>query len=125
MLDESGSGQQARPRSCGVAMFRFLFRLLSVFALAVAVVMAVIDATRSIAASAWVMTPLSQSWESLSPDTYAAAGEFLRDTMMPEAWDPVALTVLGLPGFAVFAAVALLFYIVGRRPERRGRFATI
>ena len=106
-------------------MFRFLFRLVAVFSLAVAVVMAVIDATRSIAASQWVTTPLAQSWESFSPETFSAAGEFLSDAIMPEAWDPVALSVLGLPGFAVFAVLALLFYAIGRRPERRSRFATI
>ena len=106
-------------------MFRFLFRLIAVFSLAVAVIMSVIDATRSIAASAWVWTPLVESWEAFSPDTLAAAEEFTRDAMLPELWDPVAVTVLSAPGFAVFAALALLFYAIGRRPERRQRFATV
>jgi hypothetical protein len=106
-------------------MIRFLFRLLSVFSLATAVVMAVIDATRSIAADGWVMTPLAESWRAFSPDTLAAAEEFTRDAMLPELWDPVAVTVLSAPGFAVFAVLALLFYAIGRRPERRGRFATV
>lgn len=105
-------------------MIRFLFRLLATLALAVAVIMAVIDATRSIAASHWVMTPLSQSWSEVSPETFEAAAEFTRDAMMPELWDPVALTVLSLPGFVVFLVLALLLYLIGRRPERRlGRFA--
>lgn len=106
-------------------MFRFLFRLVAVFALAVAVVMAVIDATRSIAASAWVTTPLMESWRAFSPDTLAAAEELTREATLPELWDPVAVTVLAAPGFAVFAALALILYLIGRRPERRGRFATV
>ncbi len=106
-------------------MFRFLFRVLAVFSLAVAVVMAVIDATRSIAASAWVATPLIESWQAFHPGSLAAAEEFTRDAMLPELWDPAAVTLLGAPGFAVFAALALLFYLVGRRRERRGRLATL
>jgi len=101
-------------------MIRFLFRVLATLSLAVAVIMAVIDATRSIAASEWVLTPLAESWRSVSPDSLAAAAGFVRDATLPVLWDPVALFVLALPGFAVFAGLALLFYLVGRRPERRG-----
>ncbi len=108
-----------RPR-----MIRFLFRILATFALAVAVIMAVIDATRSIAASHWVVTSLARSWSEVSPDTFEAAAEFTRDVMMKELWDPVALTVLSLPGFVIFLALALLLYLIGRRPQRRlNRFA--
>jgi inosine-uridine nucleoside N-ribohydrolase len=106
-------------------MVRFFFRLLAVFSLAVAVIMAVIDATRSIAASAWVSTPLAESWRDFSPDTLAAAEEFTRDAMLPQLWDPVALTLLAAPGFAVFAVLALLLYIPGRRRERRGGLAAV
>lgn len=106
-------------------MIRFLFRLLAVFSLAIAVVMAVIDATRSIAASQWVTTPLIESWSSFSAGTLAAAEAFTRDAMLPELWDLVAVTVLAAPGFAVFAVLALLFYAIGRRPQRRDRFATV
>jgi hypothetical protein len=106
-------------------MFRFVFRVLATISLAVAVIMAVIDATRSIAASAWVLTPLAESWQAVAPGSYAAAEAFTRDAMLPELWDPIALAVLSLPGFAIFLVLALLFYLVGRRPERRrlGRFA--
>jgi len=105
-------------------MIRFIFRILATLCLAVAVIMAVIDATRSIAASHLVATPLSQSWSEVSPSTFAAAAEFTRDMMMAELWDPVALTVLALPGFFLFLVLAFLFYLVGRRPDRRlSRFA--
>ena len=105
-------------------MFRFLFRVLAVVSLAIAVIMAVIDVTRSIAADALVMTPLGESWLALSPDTLAASEEFTRDAMLPELWDLLAVTVLVAPGFAVFVVLALLFYVIGRRPERRRRFVT-
>lgn len=98
---------------------RFLFRLLAMFALAIAVVMAVTDATRSIAASDWVLTPLGQSWYSVSPDTLNLAQAVTQRYLLPALWDPVMVFILNQPGWAVFAVLALLFYAVGHRPARR------
>lgn len=106
-------------------MIRFLFRALATISLAVAVIMAVIDATRSIAASEWVFTPLAVSWQAVAPASFEAVAAFTRETLLPFVWDPAALAVLSLPGFIVFAALSLLLYLVGRRPERKafGHFA--
>ncbi len=105
-------------------MIRFLFRLLSTVALAAAVVMAVLDATRTVAASAPVLTPLAASWGAASPDTMEAVRQFVVAKVHPLAWDPVFLWVLALPGFVVFAALSLLLYAIGRKPARRsGKFA--
>jgi len=105
-------------------MFRFLFRLLAMIALSVAIIMAVLDATRTIAASQLVLTPLNTSWLTVSPDTLAALQAFVADKLHPLVWDPVIVFVLNQPGFAVFGVLAFLLYAIGRRPERRlGRFA--
>lgn len=105
-------------------MFRFLFRLLAMIALSVAIIMAVLDATRTIAASQLVLTPLNTSWLTVSPDTLGALQAFVADKLHPLVWDPVIVFVLNQPGFAVFGVLAFLLYAIGRRPERRlGRFA--
>ena len=105
-------------------MIRFLFRCLSTMSLAVAVVMAVLDATRTVAAEALVMTPLGTSWAAISPDTMERTQAFVSGQISPEAWNPAALSVLALPGFIVFAALSLIFYLIGRKPaEDPGRFA--
>ena len=105
-------------------MFRFLFRLLAMIALSVAIIMAVLDATRTIAASQLVLTPLNTSWLTVSPDTLAALQAFVAEKLHPLVWDPVIVFVLNQPGFAVFGVLAFLLYAIGRRPERRlGRFA--
>ncbi len=104
-------------------MLRFLFRLMSTFALAIAVIMAVLDVTRTIAASRLVLTPLGASWVSASPSTLDALQAFLIEKAHPLVWNPVAITILSQPGFAVFGIIALLLYAIGRKPERRvGRF---
>jgi hypothetical protein len=101
-------------------MFRFLFRLAAMVALSVAVIMAVLDTTRTVAASALVMTPLKRSWLSTSPDTLAAFEAFVREKISPLAWDMAITHVLDLPGFAVFSGLALLLYAIGYRRKPRG-----
>jgi len=104
-------------------MIRFLFRLLATASLAIAVIMAVLDATRTVAAKTLVTTPLLASWEKTYPQQLAAFRTFLEQKIHAQAWDPVATTVLGLPGFVVFAVLAFLLYAIGRRPQRKiGRF---
>lgn len=105
-------------------MLRFLFRMLGMLALAVTVITLVVDATRSIAAGRLVATPLIESWQAVSPDTLSALRTLIQAGVHPSVWDGIAVYVLGLPGFAVFAVLALLFAFLGRRPEKRvGRFA--
>ena len=104
-------------------MLRFLFRLVGMFALAVAVIMSVLDATRTVAASRLVMTPLNTSWITVSPDSLAAAQQFVQTRLHPLLWDPFIVAVLNLPGFVVFGIAAFLFFALGRRRRRPGRFA--
>jgi len=105
-------------------MIRFLFRLMATFALAVAVIMAVLDVTRTIAASRLVLTPLGASWLSVSPATLEVAQTFVIEKAHPLVWNPVMVFILDQPGFAVFGVLAFLLYAIGRKPERRiGRFA--
>jgi hypothetical protein len=100
-------------------MIRFLFRLLALFSLAVAVILAVIDATNSVAAGVLVASPLGQSWYSVSPSTLNLAQAVIQRYTLPVVWDPVMIWILTLPGFVVFAALALIFYIIGHKPRRR------
>jgi len=105
-------------------MIRFLFRFLAMIALSIAVILAVLDATRTIAASKLVLTPLNTSWINVSPDTFAAVQYFFVEKAHPLVWDPGVMAILNQPGFAVFAVLAFLLYAVGHKPRRRaGRLA--
>jgi hypothetical protein len=104
-------------------MFRFLFRLMATVALAVAVIMAVLDVTRTIAASRLVLTSLGESWLGVSPATLERVQSFIIDNAHPLVWNPVVVFILGQPGFVVFGVLAFLLYAIGHKPERRiGRF---
>lgn len=99
-------------------MVRFFFRMLAILALALTVIMLVIDATRSIAASALVFTPLGESWYSVSPDTLNLAQAVTQRHILPFLWDPVMIFILTLPGWLVFAVLSLIFYAIGRNRQR-------
>ncbi|HVW57127.1 MAG TPA: hypothetical protein VHC00_15725 [Rhizobiaceae bacterium] len=100
-----------------MTLIRFALRTLSVIALAVATILAVLDATRSIAASKLVLTPLGQSWSDIAPSSLAAAKQAAM-THAPWLWDPVVIGILALPGFLVFLVLALVLQALGSKPKR-------
>jgi len=103
-------------------MFRAILRLLSLVLLSVAVIMAVLDATRSIAAEALVMTPLGTSWAAVSPETLNQLKSAVTGSMPAFVWNEIVTGFLALPGFAIFAGLAILFALVGygrRRKEQQ------
>lgn len=102
-------------------MIRFLLRLLATFSLAVAVVFGVLDATRTVAASQLVTTPLAESWQAGMPGSFDATQSFVRDNLSSAVWDGIAGTVLQIPGFAIFLMLALLLYALGRSRRPVGR----
>ena len=89
--------------------------------LCVAVIMAVLDGARSVAASAVVLKPLGVSWFETSPDTLNLAQAIIQRYLLPVIWDPFVIWVLNQPGFAVMAVLSLLLYIAGYKRKRRGR----
>ncbi len=103
-------------------MIKALLRLVSMVLLAIAVIMAVLDATRSIATGAVAMTPLGASWKGISSESFAGFEATVRESLPGLFWDPLLLWLLALPGFAVFAALALLVAFAGRRRSRRDRY---
>ena len=69
-------------------MIRFLFRFAATLALAAAVVMAVLDATRTVAAKTVVLTPLMTSWQATCPEGPARARQFIEQRLSAVVWDP-------------------------------------
>ncbi len=100
-------------------MIRFLLRFCSLAFLAIACIMAVLDASRSIAASGPVTTPLGNAWYGVSPQTLDLVRSSIQDYTLPALWDPVGLWILSLPGFAVFSVLSLLFFVIAYKPRRR------
>ncbi len=105
---------------------RFVFRCLSVIALAIAVIMAIGDSARSVAASQpvlsslkdWIVQATGQTTLFAYPASSQTEGAFV------SAWNVIAPIIGDLPGAIIFLVCALIFYVLGRRPKPRyGRIA--
>lgn len=104
-------------------MVRFLFRALATFCLAVAVILAVLDATRSVAMSSLMLTPLGESFSAAAPQALQALENAARDHAGPLGASALAW-LLAQPGAAVFVIAAFLLYAAGhRRASRSDRLA--
>ena len=105
-------------------VLRFIMRFLAVSALAIAVIVAVIDAARSIGASRLTLTSVESTWTSFAPQTFEVVRTHVESLGVPYLWDPIALALLSVPTAAFLAVLALIFYALGyRRDHPASRYA--
>ncbi len=102
-------------------MISFVVRVIGLWLVAVAVVAAAIDGTKSIAASKLVLTPLGQHWFQLAPESLNAAQAGIQRTVSPLLWDPVIQWILLLPTWLVAGVLGMLLVWLGSRGRRRRR----
>ncbi|MEM6464338.1 MAG: hypothetical protein AAF724_20745 [Pseudomonadota bacterium] len=103
---------------------RFLLRALSLLALVVAVISAVIDMIKSVAASQVIITPLGAEWYRISSDTLNLTQNVIQQNMHPFLWDPVVQWILLQPTWGVFLVLSLVLYLIAwRRPRQARHFA--
>lgn len=105
-------------------MIRFVFRMLSLLSLMLAVVAGVMDSIQSVSSSEVMLTSVASAWQELD----AASLELARETL--EHYIPVLIVLDGLewvlrqPAFAVFLSISLVLWMIGyRKPSLAGRFA--
>jgi hypothetical protein len=93
-----------------------LLRIFGVWLLLLAMVAAVIDATKSLGSGGiWVATPMMEEWTSLSPDTLAAFKTSVLTYTAPYVWDPVLTTIMHAPTWVVFGVLGIGFYWLGQK----------
>ncbi len=100
-------------------MLRAFSRLLSLTCLAIALVAAVLDMTRSIANSHVVFTPLSLDWLHISEKSLTSVREFMTANLPNFLWDPIFTTILTAPTWAAFGIAAVVFALLARQRRRR------
>lgn len=105
-------------------MIRFLFRLLSLVALAIAVLAAAIDSIESVASSEVVMTSFRAAWVDVSASTLPLVQAAVEHYMGEWIWQNGVAWVLGQPAFAVFLLLSLFLWMCGyKKRSLAGRFA--
>lgn len=96
----------------------FLFRLLSLVALIVAIIAGTIDSIQSVSASEVVMTPFGAAWSDASPASLQWVESTVTHYLHPAVWRLIGDWLLPQPAFAVFLCLALLLWMIGyRRPQ--------
>lgn len=96
---------------------RYIVRVVSTWFLGLALILLIVDGTRSLAANAVVMTPLAESWQSV----HAASWEVVYDGLanaMPPLSGQFADLVFSWPGWIIFSVLGILFALAGHKRAR-------
>src|SRR4029078_10424695 len=93
-----------------------LIRVVGVWFLLLAMVAAVVDATKSLAGGgAWVVTPMVAQWQALKANSLAAPKACISTNLGPFVWDPVMTPILHAPTWVVFGILGVLLYWLGQK----------
>ena len=100
-------------------MLRLIVNTLGLFLLALALITAVLDLTRSVANSQIVFTALGLEWRNFHVESlqYVQVG-LERHLGLSWLWTNVVLRLLLFPSWAVFTALAMLMFWFGYKPDR-------
>jgi hypothetical protein len=100
-------------------MFKFIARLFGLLLIAAALVAGIADATRSIASSSLVMTPLGKTWYDIDAGSLNLSQAVIERHVWPPLWDPVMITVLQQPTWLVLLVLGALFLLLGAKRRAR------
>ena len=104
-------------------MFRLLFRILAILALAGGFVALVVDGTRSIAAGEISMAGFGEVLQQALGPKFATLQPALA-RLTPLLWDPVALKVLATPLWIVLILLGIFLVLATRRREPKIGFSS-
>lgn len=98
---------------------RLLLRVLGTLLIALAVILLIIDGTKSLAANAIVFTPLSDTWTTVNAESLAAVRGFLETRFFGPLLETVVNALLSFPGWAVIGVPGILLAWAGRSRRER------
>jgi hypothetical protein len=111
----------------GDGMIGFVSRFVGLWLIAGALVAFVIDATKTIAASALTVTPLGEAWSTLSLTSVMSVQTFVQQQIEPTngrwLWDTVIQWILLSPTWAVLGLLGFLLTYLGRRRRIKMAYA--
>jgi hypothetical protein len=97
---------------------RLILRIAGTWLIGLALVLLVIDGTKSLAANGLLFTSLEQFWTQVYAPGLAAVEEFFRSRFFADLLDVTFKTVLTYPAFAVFGVPGIMLALAGRKPRR-------
>ncbi|KKB77828.1 hypothetical protein VW35_14345 [Devosia soli] len=100
---------------------RIALRIIGTWLIGLALVLLVIDGTKSLAANEIVMTSLGDIWMQIHAQSLEGMRAFLDSRFFASLLDTVLNALLTYPAFAVIGVPGIVLAILGRR-TRRERF---
>lgn len=100
---------------------RLILRIAGTWLIGLALVLLVIDGTRSLGANAIVFTSLADAWTSVHEPSLVAMRAFFDSRFFADLLERTLDAVLTYPAFAVFGLPGIVLALAGRTP-RRERF---
>lgn len=100
---------------------RLILRYLGTWLIALALVLIVIDGTKSLGANRLVLTSLADLWTQLHPASLVGVQGFFDSRFFADLLDAAMGALLAYPAFAVLGVPGIILALLGRRP-RRERF---
>jgi hypothetical protein len=97
---------------------RLVLRIVGTWLVGLALVLAVIDGTKSLGASRLMLTSLAQTWTSVHPQSLLAVQAFFDSRYFADLLDGTLSALLSYPAFAVIAVPGILLALLGRKPAR-------
>jgi hypothetical protein len=98
---------------------RLVLRIVGTVLIAFAVILLIIDGTKSLAANQIVFTSLDATWTQIHPQSLEAVKQFLTTRLFGPLLETVVAAILGFPGWAVIGVPGLLLAWAGRSRRTR------
>lgn len=96
---------------------KMIMRILLTWALALALVLAIIDAVKSFAAGRLEMTSIGTLWQGVHVESFESAYVWLDGQLANFGISGIAQQFFDLPAWSVFLALGLFLTIFARRPR--------
>jgi hypothetical protein len=113
------TGRLGGPGRRDIWRMRLILRIVGTWLLGLALILLIIDGTKSLSANALVWTALGDTWNGLSAQSLVAVRTFFASRFFGPVLLPGLDAVLRMPGFAVLAVPGAILAAVGR--SRRAR----
>jgi hypothetical protein len=106
-----------------IGMTVWALRFFASVLLLIAVIAAVSDGTRTMAAERLVVTSTGEQWGKIAPNSLKNSQNWVQRMTHPLVWETGVRPLLLLPAWALFGGLGFLLAYIGRRRRRVNVFA--
>ena len=96
-------------------MIRFMLRFLGLLCLAAGFILIIYDGTKSIAGSGMAITSVRTLWETVNAASLQSLRPLIEGYIGALAWDPVFVSFLLAPSWAVLGLLGIVLIVLGRK----------